>query len=104
MGCLNGRYVLWCESKYSLIDYSRYFPQEYTSFTVEKANLLNKRAKLASIAHYHDSVANLDPSARYRHRHDISRFVNLPLQGQFAMVVSFIVLIFFYYRSNLHIV
>eukprot|EP01039_Chlorochromonas_danica_P004668 gene4668-5114_t len=60
--------------------------QEFTSFTVEKANLLNKRAKLASIAHYHDSSANLDASAKYRHRHDISKFVNIPSIGQFAMV------------------
>ncbi len=56
---------------------------------MEKANLLNKRAKLTSIAHYHDSAQNLDASAHYRHRHDISRFVNLPTLGQFAMVVSF---------------
>lgn len=60
--------------------------QEFTSFTVEKANLLNKRAKLASIAHYYDSSDVLDASAQYRHRHDISRFVNLPSLGQFAMV------------------
>lgn len=60
--------------------------QEFTSFTVEKANLLNKRAKLASIAHYHDSAESLDIGAKYRHRHDISRFVNLPTLGQFAMV------------------
>lgn len=60
--------------------------QEFTSFTVEKANLLNKRAKLASIAHYHDSSQNLDASAKYRHRHDIARFVNLPSLGHFAMV------------------
>eukprot|EP01034_Spumella_vulgaris_P022221 gene22221-28335_t len=60
--------------------------QEFTSFTVEKANLLNKRAKLTSIAHYHDSSHSLDPSAFNRHRHDISRFVNIPSLGQFAIV------------------
>lgn len=62
--------------------------QEFTSFTVEKANLLNKRAKLTSIAHYHDSSNILDASARYRHRHDISRMVKIPNLGQFAVVVS----------------
>jgi hypothetical protein len=62
--------------------------QEFTSFTVEKANLLNKRQKLTSIAHYHDSTHTLDPSAHYRHRHDISRFVPIPQLCQFAMVVS----------------
>lgn len=63
--------------------------QEFTSFTVEKANLLNKRAKATSIPHYHDSSNILDPSAKYRHRHDISKIVNLPLAGQFAMVVRY---------------
>ena len=62
--------------------------QEFTSFTVEKANLLNKRQKLTSIAHYHDSSHALDPSAKYRHRNDISRFVNIPSLSQFAIVVS----------------
>lgn len=61
--------------------------QEFTSFTVEKANLLNKRQKLTSIAHYHDSTQYLDASAHYRHRHDISRFVSIPQLCQFAIVV-----------------
>jgi len=60
--------------------------QEFTTFTVEKANLLNKREKLTSIAHYHDCTQKLDTSALYRHRHDISRFCNLPSLGQFAIV------------------
>lgn len=60
--------------------------QEFTSFTVEKANLLNKRARLASIPHYYDTSDTLDASAKYRHRHDISRFVNLPSLGMFAML------------------
>lgn len=62
--------------------------QEYTSFTVEKANLLNKRQKLTSIAHYHDTSVQLDCSARIRHRHDLSRFVNIPTLSQFALIVS----------------
>jgi len=60
--------------------------QEYTTFTVEKANLLNKRAKMASIAHYHDSSRRLDPSAFYRHRNDISKMVNFPASNQFVLV------------------
>jgi WD40 repeat protein len=60
--------------------------QEFTSFVVEKANLLNKRQKLATLAHYHDSTHALDPSASYRHRNDLSRIVNLPTIGQFAMM------------------
>ena len=60
--------------------------QEFTSFVVEKANLLNKRQKLASLAHYYDSSSTLDPSADYRHRNDISRIINLPNLNQFAML------------------
>ena len=60
--------------------------QEFTSFVVEKANLLNKRQKLASLPHYHDSTSTLDSSASYRHRNDISRIVNLPAIHQFAMM------------------
>jgi hypothetical protein len=74
--------------------------QEFTSFTVEKANLLNKRQKLTSIAHYHDSTDTLDPSAHYRHRHDISRFVQIPQLCQFAIVVSACIISFIVrYRS-----
>jgi hypothetical protein len=58
----------------------------YVLCVVEKANLLNKRQKLTSIAHYHDSTHILDPSAHYRHRHDISRFVQIPSLAQFAIV------------------
>jgi hypothetical protein len=84
----NGRYYIVSLMLFdSLIDFVLVI-QEFTSFTVEKANLLNKRAKLASIAHYYDSSSILDPSSKYRHRHDISRFINLPLAGNFAMVVS----------------
>lgn len=59
--------------------------QEFTTFVVEKANLLNKRAKAATIAHYHDSTRNLDPSAEYRHRNDISKMVNIPALNQFCI-------------------
>jgi hypothetical protein len=61
--------------------------QEFTTFTVEKANLLNKRQKLASIAHYHDTTDGLDPSAHVRHRHDVCNFTNAEQLGQFALVV-----------------
>ncbi len=60
--------------------------QEFTTFVVEKANLLNKRQKLASLAHYYDSTGTLDASADYRHRNDISRIVNLPQMNQFALM------------------
>jgi hypothetical protein len=61
--------------------------QEFTTYVVEKANLLNKRLKSTSIPHYYDSSENLDSSAQYRHRHDISKFVNMPTLNQFAIVV-----------------
>ena len=60
--------------------------QEFTTFVVEKANLLNKRQKLASLPHYYDSTHSLDASADYRHRNDISKIVNLPAMNQFAMM------------------
>ena len=60
--------------------------EEFTTFTVDKANQLNRRLKLASIANYYESSATLDPTAEFRHRNDISRFCNIPTQGLFAMV------------------
>lgn len=62
--------------------------QEFTTYVVEKANILNKRLKSTSIPHYYDSSESLDASAQYRHRHDISKFVKIPNLCQFAMVVS----------------
>ncbi len=95
---LNGRQVIAItRTSECMLLLLHYKPQEFTSFTVEKANLLNKRAKLTSIAHYHDSSHNLDPSAFNRHRHDISRFVNIPTLGQFAIVVRPYVFFFFSY-------
>ena len=61
--------------------------QEFTSFVVEKANILNKRLKSTSIPHYYDSTEALDSSAQYRHRHDISKLAPIPNMCQFAMVV-----------------
>jgi hypothetical protein len=63
--------------------------QEFTTYFVEKANLLNKRLKLTSIPHYYDSTEMLDVSAQYRHRHDISKYVVMPELNQFALAVRF---------------
>eukprot|EP01035_Chromulina_nebulosa_P019421 gene19421-25299_t len=60
--------------------------QEFTTFTVDRANLLSNRQKLASLPHYHDSSFMLDPSSKNRHRHDISRAVVMPALNQFAIV------------------
>lgn len=60
--------------------------QEFTSFVVEKANILNKRLKSTSIPHYYDNSDALDSSALNRHRHDISKFAKIPNLCQFAMV------------------
>ena len=63
--------------------------QEFTTFVVEKANLLNKRQKLASLAHYSDSTSILDASAAYRHRNDISKVINFPVRKiVFSLLVS----------------
>ena len=85
----NGRHEISSFSHLHQTNFYYIFPmQEFTSFTVEKANLLNKRAKLTSIAHYYDSSDILDPSAKYRHRHDISKFINIPSLKQFAVLVT----------------
>jgi hypothetical protein len=57
---------------------------EFTSFTLEKANQLNQKKKLASLPHYYDSKEQLDPDCGYRHRNDISKMFNIPNLGQFA--------------------
>ena len=54
-------------------------------FTVEKASLLNKRFALTGIPQYYDSSSQLDYSARYRHRHDISHLCHIPKMGCFAL-------------------
>jgi hypothetical protein len=61
--------------------------QEFTTFVVEKANLLNKRQKLASLAHYSDSTHILDASAAYRHRNDISKVINFPVRVEVCLCV-----------------
>jgi hypothetical protein len=71
--------------------------QEFTTFTVEKANLLSKRLKLKSIAHYYDTSETLDPTALQRHRNDISQILQIPTLGQFAIVVWFAHLLFSIY-------
>jgi WD40 repeat protein len=60
--------------------------QEFTSFTLEKANQLNQKKKLASLAPYYDSKEQLDPDCFYRHRNDLSKMVNIPNIGQFAAI------------------
>lgn len=64
--------------------------QEFTTYVVEKANLLNKRMKLTNIPHYYDSSESLDADSQYRHRNDISKMVKIPYLNQFAMVVRIV--------------
>lgn len=59
--------------------------QEFTSFVVEKANIINKRIKLASIPQYHDVTAALDPTAYMRHQ-KIAKLADIPTLGQFCMI------------------
>jgi hypothetical protein len=78
--------------------------QEFTSFVVEKANILNKRLKSTSIAHYYDNSEALDVSALYRHRHDISKFAKIPNLCQFAMVVSILCGFLQYMYMRTHVI
>lgn len=59
--------------------------QEFTSFVVEKANIINKRIKLASIPQYHDVTNTLDPSAYQRHQ-KIAKLAAIPTLGRFCMI------------------
>jgi len=59
--------------------------QEFTSFVVEKANIINKRIKLASIPQYHDVTNTLDPTAYSRHQ-KIAKLADIPTLGRFCMI------------------
>ena len=59
--------------------------QEFTSFVVEKANLLNKRQKLERLPHYYDSSKSLDADSEYRHRNAITKIVSIPALHQFCI-------------------
>eukprot|EP01041_Mallomonas_annulata_P000978 gene978-1912_t len=59
--------------------------EEFTKLTVEKASTLNKRYAVNGIPNYYDSSSELDSSAHYRHRHDISHICPLPKMGAFAL-------------------
>ena len=59
--------------------------QEFTSFVVEKANIINKRIKLASIPQYHDVTTTLDPTAYLRHQ-KIAKLANISTLDQFCMI------------------
>jgi hypothetical protein len=48
---------------------------EFTQFVVEKANILNKRLKMTSIAHYSENLDALDISANARYEYDIYIYV-----------------------------
>jgi len=59
---------------------------EFTTFTVEKANILNKKMKFTAIANYHDSTEKLDPSSQHRHRHDFAQAIPILTLNQFAIL------------------
>ena len=59
---------------------------EFTIFTVEKANILNKKMKFTAIANYHDSTEKLDASSQHRHRHDFAQAIPINTLHQFAIL------------------
>lgn len=60
--------------------------QEFTAFTVDRANVLTTKLKKTNIAHFHESTEKLDRDAKVRHRHDISRAIAMTPISKFAMV------------------
>lgn len=73
---------------------------EFTTFTVEKANILNKKMKFTNIANYHDSSEKLDPSSQHRHRHDFSAACPIKNLNQFALLEDNRNAIFVYNSHN----
>lgn len=59
---------------------------EFTTFTVEKANILNKKMKFTAIANYFDSTEKLDSSSQHRHRHDYAQAIPIKTLNQFAIL------------------
>jgi hypothetical protein len=59
---------------------------EFTQFVVEKANILNKRLKMTSIAHYSENVDALDTATMVRHRHDATSMIDIAPLGLVAIV------------------
>ena len=55
---------------------------------VEKANILNKRLKMTSIAHYSENTNLVDSASVVRHRHDATKMIDMAPLGQVALVVS----------------
>jgi hypothetical protein len=55
---------------------------------VEKANILNKRLKMTSIAHYSENTDSLDSSSVVRHRHDATSMIDIAPLGLVALVVG----------------
>lgn len=66
---------------------SFFYTQEFTQFVVEKANILNKRLKMTSIAHYSENTDSLDSSLVVRHRHDATSMIDIAPLGLVALVV-----------------
>ena len=61
--------------------------KEFTQFVVEKANILNKRLRMTSIAHYSENNNLVDSSSAARHRHDATSMIDIAPLGLIGLVV-----------------
>ena len=59
--------------------------EEFTTFMVEKANLLSKKTELEGIAHYYDACHTLDDDALVRQKNEYGRLVPLPNLNNLAV-------------------
>ena len=63
--------------------------KEFTQFVVEKANILNKRLRMTSIAHYSENNNLVDSSSAARHRHDATSMIDIAPLGLIGLVVRY---------------
>ena len=58
---------------------------EFTQFVVEKASFLNKKLKVTNVPSYFESTSLLDPNSQVRHRHEMTKMVDMASLGQIAV-------------------
>lgn len=58
---------------------------EFTQFVVDKASFLNKKLKVTTVPLYYESTPVLDPSSQTRHRHEMTKMVDMACLGHIAV-------------------
>ena len=58
---------------------------EFTQFVVDKASFLNKKLKVTTIPMYYETTPMLDSSSQIRHRHEMTKMVDMSILGHVAI-------------------